>query len=125
MTRLHHIALGARDVESVASFYSHFGKLAERGRHFDETGLLRSIWLELDSAILMIERTTAGPVQVNGIGSGPFLLAFGVDKKGRARLEAELLARGHVIDARTDFTTYTRDPEGNRVGFSHYPEQPE
>ena len=124
MTRLHHLALGARDVEGVAKFYCHFGGLAERARHFDEAGHLRSIWLELDGAILMIERTTASPLRVDGVGSGPFLLAFTVDASERARVEAELRTLGHSIDARTDFTTYTRDPEGNRVGFSHYPEAP-
>lgn len=125
MKRLHHIALGARDVEGTARFYRQFGKLTERQRHFDEAGVLRSIWLELDGGILMIERSVASPARVEGVGSGLFLLAFTIASGERKRLEEELDAAGHAIEARTEFTSYTRDPEGNRVGFSHYPEQPE
>lgn len=122
MNRLHHIALGARDVEAVASFYTRFCSLAERDRQFDEEGRLRSIWLDLEGSLLMIERTEGEPRPVAGIARGPFLLAFTVSSEARQRLEQELEVSGYAIEARTNFTTYTRDPEGNRVGFSHYPE---
>ncbi len=120
---LHHVALGANDVEAVAEFYRQLFALKELVRHADGAGALRSIWLELaPGAVLMIERTTEQPRRIDGIGAGPFLLAFGVaDQAARtARCEA-LRAAGYEIEAETGFTSYTRDPEGNRVALSCYP----
>lgn len=123
MTRLHHIALGARDVEAVADFYRRFFGLSERDRHFDDEGGLRSIWLDLEGTLLMIERTALEPRLVADLAPGPFLLAFTTPSEARKRLEQELAGAGYPLEARTEYTTYTRDPEGNRVGFSHYPER--
>ena len=75
---LHHIALGARDVETVAAFYRRWFELEEITRHQQTDGSLRSIWLRLGGAILMVERTAEGPRAVEGVGAGPFLLAFNV-----------------------------------------------
>ena len=36
--------------------------------------------------------------------------------------EAHLTAAGLAIAHRTDYTLYVRDPEGNRVGLSHWPD---
>lgn len=120
--RLHHLALGARDVAALASFYREVFALREIARHDGPDGQLRSIWLELGGAILMIEKTLAAPRCVEGTGSGVFLIAFSVRPNERATLERALEARGHAIESRTPFTSYTRDPEGNRVGISHFPE---
>lgn len=121
MSRLHHVAVGSRDVERLARFYGELFSLAEARRHHDEQGALRSIWLDLEGTWLMIEHSLEPPRVVNGIGSGPFLLALSVYQGERQRLERELEARGHTIESRTSFTSYTRDPDGNRVAFSHYP----
>jgi catechol 2,3-dioxygenase-like lactoylglutathione lyase family enzyme len=120
---LHHIALGARDVAALATFYTHFFELVELARHLDGEGALRSIWLELGpGAALMIERTDAAARQVDGIGAGPFLLAFGVADQGERAERCEALERaGHAVEAETGYTSYTRDPEGNRVALSCYP----
>jgi catechol 2,3-dioxygenase-like lactoylglutathione lyase family enzyme len=119
---LHHLALGARDVERVAVFYRDVFELPEMTRHFDDTGTLRSIWLRMGASVLMIERTTADGSRVEGVGSGPFLLAFSVIPDDRARVEARLEAAGASIEARTSFSSYAHDPEGNRVAISHWPE---
>jgi glyoxylase I family protein len=118
---LHHLALGARDVERVAGFYTNAVGLPELTRHTDESGALRSVWLQMDGAILMIERTTRSREAVTGVDAGLFLLAFRVDAKGRADVETRLLALGHPAESRTEHTTYFRDPEGNRFAVSHYP----
>jgi len=119
---LHHLAIGSIDVERLGEFYRDVFQLRERARHHDENGHLRSIWLDLGGTILMLERalSTAPPVQ--GVGAGLFLLALRVSPSERTRLERELESRGHEIEARTPFTSYTRDVDGNRVAFSHYPE---
>jgi catechol 2,3-dioxygenase-like lactoylglutathione lyase family enzyme len=120
---LHHVALGAHNIEAVAEFYRQFFELKELVRHADSAGALRSIWLELaPGAVLMIERTAELPRRVDGIGAGPFLLAFGVaDQTARAARVEALRAAGYEIEAETGFTSYTRDPEGNRVALSCYP----
>jgi len=70
----------------------------------------------------MIERSGGPPQRVEGVGSGLFLMAFRVTPPERARLERELEARGQPIEGRTAFTSYARDPDGNRLAISHHPE---
>lgn len=119
---LHHLALGTTDVERLAAFYRELVGLREVARHADPRGELRSIWLDLGGTLLMIERTEEPPRRVDGIGTGLFLLAFRVSPAGRRQLEVVLEENGHVIEARTAFTSYSRDVDGNRVAFSHHPE---
>lgn len=119
---LHHLALGARDVEVVASFYREVLGLPEVTRHFTGSGALRSIWLALGDSLLMIERTEHPPIRVEGIGAGPFLLALRCSVEERMSLETALEQRGAAIEHRSDFTSYVRDPEGNRIAISHFPD---
>ncbi len=119
-TRLHHVALGARDVEQIAAFYRDLLGLGEVSRHFEPDGRLRSIWLDLGGAILMVERTEEPARRVQGVGAGPFLLALAAAPEDRAAFERSLAAHGALIDSRTECTTYFRDPEGNRVAISNY-----
>ncbi|MBN2195689.1 MAG: VOC family protein [Polyangiaceae bacterium] len=120
---LHHLALGAADVERVAAFYREVFRLHERTRYHTEAGLLRSIWLDLGNVILMIERSAEAPRRVDGVGRGPFLLAFRIEAAERDAWEARMAAAGAAIEARTLHTSYARDPEGNRVAVSAFPER--
>lgn len=117
---LHHLAIGARDVARVAAFYSNVFGLPEQARHHRDDGALRSIWLAMGEVLLMVEHTEEALRRCD-VGAGPFLLAFRVSVADRAGVEARLAAHGSPIEARTDFTSYARDPEGNRVAISHYP----
>jgi glyoxylase I family protein len=119
---LHHLAIGSGDVERLAAFYRELVGLRELARHHTADGKLRSIWLDLGGAILMIEHTDKPARTVDGIDTGPFLLAFRVSAAGRRAVEDALAARGHRIESRSPFTSYARDADGNRIAFSHYPE---
>ncbi|MGC4095197.1 MAG: VOC family protein [Polyangiaceae bacterium] len=122
--RLHHVALGARDVERVAAFYRDLLGLSERQRHSYADGRLRSIWLSIaDDAWLMVEHSEEPQRHVESVAAGPFLLAFRVSPAEREQVEAKLSAQGYAIESRSEFTSYTRDPERNRVAISHYPER--
>lgn len=119
--RLHHIALGARDVEGVAAFYRDLLGLREVRRFPLPGGDVRSIWLDLGGAVLMIEGTTEPARRVEGVGAGPFLVALTVADGEREGLESSLAAAGVAVETRGEHTSYLRDPEGNRVAVSHYP----
>jgi glyoxylase I family protein len=119
--KLHHLALGARDLELVAAFYRDLLGLHELIRHHEPDGRLRSIWLDLGGAILMIERTLEPARRVRGVGSGPFLLALSATVRERDRLERALAAAGFPVESRTEHTIYLRDAEGNRFAISSYP----
>jgi len=116
--KMHHLALGARDIERVAGFYRDLLGLREVCRHHEPGGALRSIWLDLGGPVLMIERTEEPARRVQGIGAGPFLLALAAAPSERSVLERSLGASGFPVDSRTEHTIYFRDPEGNRVAVS-------
>jgi glyoxylase I family protein len=130
---LHHVALGAVSVASIARFYGALFGLRELARHHHPDGTIRSIWLELEGpsqgapvdvgspAILMIEHTEE-PERRTLIGRGPFLLAFRIPRGERAAFEERLAAMGIEVESRTSYSSYFRDPEGNRVAISHHPE---
>lgn len=119
---LHHLALGSADVERLARFYRDVFGLRELARHLYRGGALRSIWLDLGGTLLMIEHTQKPARRVDGVDAGPFLLAFRVAPSERQELERRLEVNGHAIESRSPFTSYTRDVDGNRIAFSHYPE---
>ena len=118
---LHHLALGARDLERVAAFYRDLLGLREVSRQHEPCGSLRSIWLDLGGPVLMIERAEGPARQVQRIGAGLFLIALAAEPAERLSLEKSLAAAGFPIEARTEHTIYLRDPEGNRIGISSYP----
>ena len=119
--KLHHVALGANDVETIAGFYARLFELVELRRHTYPTGELRSIWLGLGDGVLMIEHTERTRARCEGVDAGAFLLAFERTPEERVTFEDLLEKAGVVIESRSDFSTYFRDPEGNRVAVSCYP----
>ncbi|HET7541405.1 MAG TPA: VOC family protein [Polyangiaceae bacterium] len=121
MSVLHHIALGTRDVERLARFYIDVLELPEVTRHLHSDGALRSVWLDLGGSLLMIESTTEPPRIVVGVGAGPFLIAVSVSVEQRVVFEARLERAGAVVESRSEFTSYARDPDGNRIALSAYP----
>ncbi|RYZ08550.1 MAG: VOC family protein [Myxococcales bacterium] len=119
---LHHVALGSRDVEALASFYCTLLQTSERQRHLDEAGGLRSIWLDLSGVLLMIELAPRGAERsrVEGVGLGAFLLAFRASGKERQAFEERAARLGAEVEHRSSFTSYLRDPDGNRIAVSEY-----
>ncbi len=112
--RLHHLALRVRDCQVAAAFYGGILGLEEITRN-DRDGALRSIWLRLGDAVLMLEHGVRG--EGAGEGSG-HVLALSVDDLPAT--EARLAAAGVAVVDRTEFTLYVTDPDGHRVGLSTY-----
>jgi glyoxylase I family protein len=114
--RIHHIALRTRDVRRLRAFYEDGLGLAVTRENSEG-----SVWLDAGGTILMLE-----PSEEAEPGIAPRsreLIAFAVVPKDREDLEARLASHGIAIEARTDFTLYFRDPDGRRIGLSHYPER--
>ena len=113
--------MGSADVGRLARFYCDVLGLREARRNTRDDGSLRSVWLDLGGAILMIEETTEPARAVTGIGAGLFLIAIAVTAEERGEYEKRLESAGCVIESRTEWTSYSRDLDGNRVGLSAYP----
>lgn len=121
VTALHHLALGTRNVAELATFYRDVLELREHTRQLNPDGSLRSVWLDLDGTVLMIERSDEPPRRVAGIGAGLFLIALRASRAEQARFEAKLAQLGLPVESRSEWTIYARDPDGNRIAFSAYP----
>jgi len=119
---LHHIALGTHDVAALGAFYCRLLETSELRRHWDAHGGLRSIWLDLSGTILMIERAepNAARPRVEGVGMGPFLLAFKANAAERRAFGLRAEALGASIETESRYTSYLRDPDGNRIAVSEY-----
>lgn len=110
---LHHLALRVVDPVRSARFYAAAFGLAELAVHEDDAGV-RSVWLRLGDAVLMLERAIKLP---EGEGSG-HVLVVAVDDLAIAELRVR--AAGAEVEDRTASTLYFRDPDGHRVGASVY-----
>jgi catechol 2,3-dioxygenase-like lactoylglutathione lyase family enzyme len=114
-TRIHHLALRVSDPERSLSFYG--GVLGlEEVRRFDVDDRVRSIWVAVGDAVLMLEREikSGGPASAQS-GSGHVLVLAVSDL---ATWESRLGAAGVPIADRTAATLYVVDPDGHRVGLS-------
>lgn len=121
----HHLAIQVRDVEKVTSFYRDVLGFPEMKRHHREDGSLRSVWVEVPGGgFLALEEVTGEPEPgpFRNERPGLFLLAFRITREGRARAVERLAGAGVALERETRWTVYVRDPEGNRVAFSHHPE---
>jgi catechol 2,3-dioxygenase-like lactoylglutathione lyase family enzyme len=124
---VHHLAIGVRDLASVEAFYtSVLGlKVQRRWPRTDGGAGDRSVWLDLGGgAFLALERAdAAAPARAaEPAGEGYLMAALAIAPDQRAVWEAWLAAAGVAIVRRTAYTLYVDDPEGNRVGLSHWPQ---
>lgn len=110
--RIHHVAFRTHDLSRLHAFYTSLG--------FDTTRRdERSAWMRAGDAVLMLEHADADEAQ--DLSASRELVAFQVTIEERRALTATLHTIGVPTDGATPFTTYVRDPDGRRVGFSHYP----
>ena len=121
----HHLAVQVRDLEGCERFYREVLGLSVLRRWPDGSGGERSVWLGLEGGFLALERVEAGPepAPFHDGRPGLHLLALRIPAAERAAWEARLAARGVAVEHRTRWTLYLRDPEGNRIGLSHHPDE--
>jgi catechol 2,3-dioxygenase-like lactoylglutathione lyase family enzyme len=124
---LHHLALQVRDLGAAERFYREVLGLPVLRRWPATAGGDRSVWLDAGGgAFLALERADpAAPAEAAPFEDGRpglHLVALRIAPGERAAWERRLAEAGVAVVARTRWTLYLRDPEGNRIGLSHHPE---
>ncbi len=129
---LNHLALVSVQPERLAQFYEAALDLPRLRSADDDVGRL-SVWLQLGAgAVLMIERAggaaanaanekSAASYSADGFFArepGLFLFALSVANADRARFAERLQRLGSPVEARSNFSDYYRDPDGNRFALS-------
>jgi glyoxylase I family protein len=139
---IHHLAVQVRDLPGAERFYCGVlgfavlrrwpSSLASpaAGSAEDATPGERALWLALGDdgrTFLALERvsgeqpTAAEEPDARAHRPGHHLLAFGIEAAERRAWENRLRAAAVLVTHRTAYTLYFTDPEGNRLGLSHYP----
>lgn len=123
MLRIHHLAIVVRDLPAAERFYSGLLGLPVTQRWQGPDGQARSVWVALaDGGFLALEKAgEAGPLRSDK-APGLHCLAFNIPRREREPTREKLTAAGFPVEHETHFTLYVRDPDGNLIGFSHYPD---
>jgi catechol 2,3-dioxygenase-like lactoylglutathione lyase family enzyme len=112
--RIHHVAFRTKDLPRLLAFYTELLDFSV-ARSTDS-----GVWLDAGGAIVMLERASAEEPDVPP-GSME-IVVFAMAPRERARFVEKLGARGVAIEGETRFSIYFRDPDGRRIGLSHFPE---
>jgi len=127
---VHHLAIQVRDLPACERFYRNVLDLPLLRRWPRDGGGDRAVWLDLGGGAFLALERAEGAEQVDPHPPwrdgrpGYHLLALAIGPGERAAWEARLEAAGAPVVHRTRWTSYVLDPEGNRVGLSHHPEDP-
>jgi glyoxylase I family protein len=123
----HHLAVQCADLDRCERFYREALGLEVLRRWPSPEGGDRSVWLGVGEGFLALERADRqalpGPWR-EGI-AGLHLVALRIGREERGVWERRLAACGVEVVHRTRWTLYVRDPEGNRIGLSHWPDPAE
>jgi catechol 2,3-dioxygenase-like lactoylglutathione lyase family enzyme len=120
----HHVAIQCADLDLCERFYRGVLGLPVLRRWPRDGGGDRSVWLSVGpEGFLALERADDRPeVRPWRDGKpGLHLVALHIPASERAAWEARLEGAGVRVVHRTRWTVYFHDPEGNRVGLTHYP----
>src|SRR5947209_4664185 len=125
----HHLAIQVKDLRAAERFYVDVLGLRVLRRWPREDGRPedRSVWLSVGAGeeFLALEACDADrpPTSFRDPHGGLHLLALRISAPERPEWERKLAALGTEIVHRTRWTLYVRDPEGNRIGLSHFPHE--
>ena len=124
---LHHVAIQCADLARCERFYREVLGLPVLRRWPREGGGDRSVWLstgEDGAGFLALERADEVPAQRPWRDGKPgfHLVALRIPASERSAWEARLRSAEVPVVHRTHWTIYFHDPEGNRIGLTHYPQ---
>jgi catechol-2,3-dioxygenase len=120
---VHHIAVLVRDLPVMETFYREVLGLPVLRRDGQ-----RSVWLDLGGGAFVALETSpaaaaAPATDRDGERPGLHLVALRIARDEREAWARRFAEAGVDVYRRTAFTLYVRDPEGNRIGVSHFPEE--
>ena len=115
---IHHLALRTADLPRLERFYVDVFGLRVVRRDGE-----RSVWLEAGGAIVMIERRGDGEPAIDSRSLELTCFAIAPDEHHAALRRLE--TAGAVVEGRTAYSIYFRDPDGRRVGVSSFPSERE
>ena len=123
-TQIHHVAVKVADLARAEAFYAGLlGLRVLRRWPMPDGNGERSLWLDLGAgAFLALERADRIEPAKAEDAPGIHLVALSIPRGERASWIAKLAQAGHPVYQQTDYTIYVRDPEGNRIGLSHWPD---
>ena len=123
----HHVAIQCADLARCERFYREVLGLPVLRRWPRDGGGDRSVWLSVEggAGFLALERADGAPAERpwRDGAAGLHLVALRIPPSERAAWEARLGAAGVPVVHRTRWTIYFHDPEGNRIGLTHYPQE--
>ncbi|WP_061285808.1 VOC family protein [Leptospira interrogans] len=105
---IHHIAIGSPNIETLEKFYESLPGLKKIRINKNTDQSIRSIWFIAGDTILMLE--------IDNISKGPKALIFSASD-----LKPEDLGTLPDWIQETEYTKYFKDPDGNLLGYSSYP----
>ncbi|MFT5353100.1 MAG: glyoxylase I family protein [Polyangiales bacterium] len=116
----HHHAILVSDLDLAEAFYGSVLGLVIKRRWLDEEKRPRSLWFALgNEAFLAIELHDS--CERPDFGHHCFALA--IDAGERGEWLRRLGAAEVTIEKLSDFSIYFRDPEGNQIALSHWPQE--
>ena len=124
---VHHVAVKVADLARAEVFYGEvLGLPVLRRWPLPDGSGERSLWLDVGAgAFLALESADAAGADKSEDSPGIHLVALHIPRSERSEWIAKLAQAGHPVYQQTDYTLYVRDPEGNRIGLSHWPEEAE
>jgi len=130
----HHLAVQCRDLEACERFYREVLGLPVLRRwpaeEAEDSPGDRSVWMAVggseEAGFLALERVEDRPEPRPWRDGRPglHLVALQIGPEERRAWEERLRRAGVEVVHRTRWTIYFHDPEGNRVGLTHYPRDP-
>ncbi len=115
---LHHLAVVVEDLGRAERFYCGVLGLSVLRRWEDERGEHRSTWISLGGgAFLAIERAARGGPKRSDEAPGLHCVALRIPKSERESWRARV-----EVERESPYTLYFRDPDGNLIALSHYPD---
>jgi catechol 2,3-dioxygenase-like lactoylglutathione lyase family enzyme len=126
-TAIHHIAILVSDLVAAERFYGNVLGLCVLRRWFEPDGVTpRSIWFEVETGTFLAVERGDRPTRPEADGAPPnlglHLVALGITRGEREMWRERLEQAGYPCTEESLYTLFCRDPEGNRVGLSHWPE---
>jgi catechol 2,3-dioxygenase-like lactoylglutathione lyase family enzyme len=121
----HHVAIQCADLDRCERFYRGVLGLPVLRRWPRDGGGDRSVWLSVGGeGFLALERADEQPEARPWRDGKPglHLVALRIPAGERGAWEDRLEAAGVRVVHRTRWTIYFHDPEGNRIGLTHHPQ---